>query len=106
MFAARGLGTFLSTYFMAYVGRYVIHTLRCNVFDHMLHLPGRFFDHHSSGHLVSRVTYHVEQVAGAATKGRREGVVDSGADIGAMDEPMAEDLSGADAAVAAHTAEA
>lgn len=67
MFASRGLGTFLSTYFMAYVGRYVIHTLRCNVFSHLLHLPGRFFDHHSSGHLVSRVTYHVEQVAGAAT---------------------------------------
>ena len=67
MFASRGLGTFLSTYFMAYVGRYVIHTLRCDVFAHLLHLPGRFFDHHSSGHLVSRVTYHVEQVAGAAT---------------------------------------
>lgn len=67
MFSARGLGTFLSTYFMAYVGRYVIHTLRCNVFAHLLHLPGRFFDQHSSGHLVSRVTYHVEQVAGAAT---------------------------------------
>ncbi|MFG6666709.1 lipid A export permease/ATP-binding protein MsbA [Halomonas sp. HNIBRBA4712] len=67
MFAARGVGTFLSTYYMAYVGRYVIHTLRCDVFDHMLHLPGRFFDQHSSGHLVSRVTYHVEQVAGAAT---------------------------------------
>ncbi|MDR5873965.1 lipid A export permease/ATP-binding protein MsbA [Halomonas sp. CUBES01] len=68
MFTARGIGTFLSTYFMAYVGRYVIHTLRCDVFAHMLHLPGKFFDHHSSGHLVSRVTYHVEQVAGAATK--------------------------------------
>ncbi|MGM0856074.1 MAG: lipid A export permease/ATP-binding protein MsbA [Pseudomonadota bacterium] len=68
MFSARGIGTFLSTYFMAYVGRYVIHTLRCDVFAHMLHLPGKFFDHHSSGHLVSRVTYHVEQVAGAATK--------------------------------------
>ncbi|MDN6179596.1 MAG: lipid A export permease/ATP-binding protein MsbA [Halomonas subglaciescola] len=68
MFAARGLGTFLSTYFMAYVGRSVVHTLRCDVFNHMLHLPGVFFDHHSSGHLVSRVTYHVEQVAGAATK--------------------------------------
>ncbi|WP_447553151.1 lipid A export permease/ATP-binding protein MsbA [Vreelandella sp. EE22] len=67
MFACRGVGTFLSTYYMAYVGRYVIHTLRCDVFDHMLHLPGRFFDQHSSGHLVSRVTYHVEQVAGAAT---------------------------------------
>ncbi|XKH61273.1 lipid A export permease/ATP-binding protein MsbA [Halomonas sediminis] len=68
MFAARGLGTFLGTYFMTSVARHVIHALRCNVFDHLLHLPGDFFDQHSSGHLVSRVTYHVEQVAGAATK--------------------------------------
>ena len=68
MFAARGLGTFLGTYFMSDVARNVVHALRCNVFDHMLHLPGRFFDAHSSGHLISRVTYHVEQVTGAATK--------------------------------------
>lgn len=67
MFAARGLGTFLGTYFMSNVARNVVHTLRCDVFNHMLHLPGRFFDAHSSGHLVSRVTYHVEQVTGAAT---------------------------------------
>ncbi|WP_163559074.1 lipid A export permease/ATP-binding protein MsbA [Halomonas sp. NO4] len=68
MFAARGLGTFLGTYFMSSVARNLVHVLRCNVFDHMLHLPGRFFDAHSSGHLLSRVTYHVEQVTGAATK--------------------------------------
>nr|WP_267963301.1 lipid A export permease/ATP-binding protein MsbA [Halomonas sp. MCCC 1A11062] len=67
MFAARGLGTFLGTYFMSNVARNVVHALRCNVFNHMLHLPGRFFDSHSSGHLISRVTYHVEQVTGAAT---------------------------------------
>ncbi|KAA0011398.1 lipid A export permease/ATP-binding protein MsbA [Billgrantia pellis] len=67
MFAARGLGTFLGTYFMSNVARNVVHSLRCNVFNHMLHLPGRFFDAHSSGHLISRVTYHVEQVTGAAT---------------------------------------
>nr|WP_267956348.1 lipid A export permease/ATP-binding protein MsbA [Halomonas sp. MCCC 1A17488] len=67
MFAVRGLGTFLGTYFMSNVARNVVHALRCNVFNHMLHLPGRFFDSHSSGHLISRVTYHVEQVTGAAT---------------------------------------
>lgn len=67
MFAARGVGTFLGTYFMSNVARNVVHALRCNVFNHMLHLPGRFFDTHSSGHLISRVTYHVEQVTGAAT---------------------------------------
>lgn len=68
MFAARGVGTFLGTYFMSNVARNVVHVLRCEVFNHMLHLSGRFFDSHSSGHLISRVTYHVEQVTGAATK--------------------------------------
>ncbi|WP_227367908.1 lipid A export permease/ATP-binding protein MsbA [Halomonas sp. M20] len=68
MFTARGVGTFLGTYFMSNVARNVVHSLRCEVFNHMLHLSGRFFDAHSSGHLVSRVTYHVEQVTGAATK--------------------------------------
>ncbi|GAA0633892.1 lipid A export permease/ATP-binding protein MsbA [Halomonas beimenensis] len=68
MFAARGLGTFLGTYFMSQVARNLVHALRCDVFNHMLHLPGRFFDAHSSGQLISRVTFHVEQVTGAATK--------------------------------------
>ncbi|MCW4151679.1 lipid A export permease/ATP-binding protein MsbA [Halomonas sp. 18H] len=68
MFAFRGMGTFLGTYFMTHVARNLVHALRCDVFNHMLHLPGQFFDTHSSGHLVSRVTYHVEQVTGAATK--------------------------------------
>ncbi|GED22211.1 lipid A export ATP-binding/permease protein MsbA [Halomonas halmophila] len=68
MFAFRGLGTFLGTYYMTNVARNLVHALRCDVFNHMLHLPGRFFDAHSSGHLISRVTYHVEQVTGAATK--------------------------------------
>ncbi|WP_417330681.1 lipid A export permease/ATP-binding protein MsbA [Halomonas cupida] len=68
MFAARGLGTFLGSYFMSNVARNLVHALRCDVFNHMLHLPGRYFDNHSSGHLVSRVTYHVEQVTGAGTK--------------------------------------
>ena len=67
MFALRGVGTFLGTFYMSNVARNVVHSLRCGVFNHMLHLPGRFFDSHSSGHLISRVTYHVEQVTGAAT---------------------------------------
>jgi small subunit ribosomal protein S2 len=34
------------------------------------------------------VRLYCEAIAQAATKGRREGVIDSGADIGAMDEPL------------------
>jgi small subunit ribosomal protein S2 len=52
------------------------------------------------------IRLYCDAVASAATKGRREGIADSGADIGAMDEPAAEVLSEPEAAVAAHTAEA
>lgn len=68
IFVARGFGTFLGSYGMEYVARNVVHRLRVSVFDQMLHLPGRFYDENSGGHLISRVTYHVEQVTGAATK--------------------------------------
>jgi small subunit ribosomal protein S2 len=39
------------------------------------------------------VRLYCEAVAQAATKGHREGVVDSGFDIGSMDEPMAEEAT-------------
>ncbi len=39
------------------------------------------------------VRLYCEAIAQAATKGRREGVIDSGADIGAMDEPLPEEAA-------------
>jgi small subunit ribosomal protein S2 len=51
------------------------------------------------------IRLYCEAVAAAATKGRREGVVDSGADIGAMDEPLAEEAIEAPVAEAAPVAE-
>ena len=47
------------------------------------------------------IRLYCEAVAQAATKGRREGVIDSGIDIGALDEPQAEEV-----AIAAHAEEA
>jgi len=40
------------------------------------------------------IRLYCETVAAAATKGRREGVVDSGVDVGALDNPVEEDLEG------------
>ncbi|WP_114416628.1 lipid A export permease/ATP-binding protein MsbA [Marinospirillum perlucidum] len=68
IFALRGIGTFLGTYFMAHVGRQLVHYLRLDLFNRFLVLPAAFYDQHSSGHLVSRLTYNVEQVTGAATR--------------------------------------
>lgn len=68
IFTIRGLGTFLGTYFMTYVARQLIHHLRLDLFKKFLVLPASFYDHTSSGQLVSRLTFNVEQVTGAATK--------------------------------------
>lgn len=67
VFALRGLGTFMGQYFINYVGRQVVNALRTQVFDRLLRLPSRFFDDHSAGHLVSKLTFNVEQVADATT---------------------------------------
>lgn len=63
----RGIGSFLGSYFIALVSNNVVHTLRCQLFDRYTELPISFFDDNSSGHLISRITYNVQQVTGAAT---------------------------------------
>ncbi|MEP1216221.1 MAG: lipid A export permease/ATP-binding protein MsbA [Marinobacter sp.] len=67
VFAFRGVGTFMSQYFISYVGRQVINALRKQVFDRLLNLPSRYFDENASGRLVSKLTFNVEQVAEATT---------------------------------------
>ena len=68
IFLFRGVGTFLGKYFIARVGRGVVHRLRTALFDHMLILPTNYYDGESTGRLISRVIFDVDQVAGAATK--------------------------------------
>ena len=67
VFAFRGAGTFLSQYFIGYVGRQVINALRNDVFNRLMTLPSRYFDDHAAGRLVSKLTFNVEQVAEATT---------------------------------------
>jgi subfamily B ATP-binding cassette protein MsbA len=63
VFLVRGIASFVSTYFMAGVGRQVIKRLRREVFDHFLRLPTAYYDRNSSGVLLSKLTYNIEQVA-------------------------------------------
>jgi len=64
----RGIGTFLGKYFTAIVGREVVHALRTELFGRMLRLPSRYYDGESTGRLISRVIFDVEQVNGASTR--------------------------------------
>lgn len=65
---ARGLGSFTGGYAMAAMANRVIHALRCQVSDRLIRLPAAYFDRNTAGRLVSKVTYDVAQVAGAASE--------------------------------------
>lgn len=66
IFLVRGVGGFLGNYCFSDAARNVIHTLRIEMFSKLLQLPKSRFDSQTSGHLISKFTYDVEQVSGAA----------------------------------------
>ncbi len=68
IFAVRIIGTFLSEYGMAMIARNVIRDLRARVFNKIIVLPTRYFDATSSGTILSKMVYDIEQLA-AATSG-------------------------------------
>ncbi|WP_220804120.1 lipid A export permease/ATP-binding protein MsbA [Pseudomonas sp. NCCP-436] len=63
----QGVGSFLGNYFLAKVSLGLVQDLRIALFNNLLTLPNRYFDNHNSGHLISRITYNVTMVTGAAT---------------------------------------
>ena len=65
---ARGLGTFMGNYFSAYVARNIVHQMRVVMFDKLLIIPLDYFHNNSSGHILSKISYNVEQVTNAATE--------------------------------------
>lgn len=63
----QGVGSFLGNYYLAKVSMGLVQDLRIALFNNLLTLPNRYFDSHNSGHLISRITYNVTMVTGAAT---------------------------------------
>lgn len=63
----QGVGSFLGNYFLARVSMGLVQDLRVALFNNLLTLPNRYFDNNNSGHLISRITYNVTMVTGAAT---------------------------------------
>ncbi|MEC7611099.1 MAG: lipid A export permease/ATP-binding protein MsbA [Pseudomonadota bacterium] len=63
----RALGFFAGSYFMNKVARSVVHVLRTQLFDVLVRAPKAHIDRYSTGELLSKVTFNVEQVSGAAS---------------------------------------
>ena len=68
IFIFRGIGSFMATYGMAYVGRSIIRDIRRDMFDKILQRSSSQFDESVTGKLVSKITFDAEQVAEAATR--------------------------------------
>ena len=63
----RALGFFVGNYYMNVVARSVVHNLRVQLFEVMMTAPRRYYDDNAGGQLLSKITFNVEQVSGAAS---------------------------------------
>ncbi|WP_143869713.1 lipid A export permease/ATP-binding protein MsbA [Catenovulum sediminis] len=68
VFLARGFANFLSTYSLSWVGTHVVASLRQDVFNHLMRVPVAFHDQNSTGDLIAKITYDIEQVQEASSK--------------------------------------
>ncbi len=68
IFLVRVIGAFASGYGMSVIGRNVIRELRKEMFSRLLSLPKAFYDKATTGELMSKFAYDVEQVANSTTK--------------------------------------
>ncbi len=63
----RGVGALVGNYYIKYIGSRVVYDLRQLMFRQMMHLPTAYILSHSSGNLISRITYSVSQITTAVT---------------------------------------
>ncbi len=67
IFFVRGVASFVGTYAIYWVGNKLVMDLRNAMFGKILTLPTRYFDDHATGSMISKLTFDVTQVTGAAT---------------------------------------
>lgn len=65
IFAVRGAGSFLGTYYNAYVSSYITRSVKIQLFNHMTTLPSAFFDQSKQGALIHRINAGVSMIQGA-----------------------------------------
>ncbi len=68
LFSVRGVMNFISNIAFEWVSGKVVLDLRVGMIERILTLPNAYFDANSTGNIISKVTYNVEQVTTAATQ--------------------------------------
>ncbi len=75
---ARGFGEIAGEILLSRISFTVVHNIRTQLFEQLLHLPSEYFDASTQGHLVSRITYNVAQLRNTATDALQTIVQDGG----------------------------
>ena len=68
VFLVRGVASFFSNYMIATASRGVIMYLRQDLFAHLQCLTARYYDHTTTGQVLSVLLYGVDQVANASAE--------------------------------------
>ena len=68
IYLVRAVAAFISTYGVSWIGRNIILELRREMFNNMLQFPNAYYDKATTGEMIAKFTFDVEQVANAATK--------------------------------------
>ena len=68
MFFLRGVFHFISSYCLNWAGTHIVKDLRQQLFRQMIALPVSYHDKHSTGELISKITYDAEQIKQASSK--------------------------------------
>jgi len=67
LFLVRGVASYASDYAIGWVANKVVMDLRNAMFNRLVRLPTHYYETHTSGSLISKFTFDVLQVTGAAT---------------------------------------
>jgi subfamily B ATP-binding cassette protein MsbA len=84
LFLVRGVASFVADYCSNWVAQKVVVDLRKHMFATLVRLPTAFYDANTTGNLISKFTYNVQQVTGAATSAMTVLVKDSLAVLGLL----------------------
>ena len=84
LFLVRGVASFVSGYMIQWVAQKLVADLRNAMFGALVRLPTAHYDAATTGAIVSKFTYNVTQVTGAATNAVNVIVKDSLAVIGLL----------------------
>jgi len=66
-YLAKGVGSYVQTYAMSFIGQDIVRKVRDRLLNHILHLDLAFFHHHHSGDLLSRVTNDINRIQAAVS---------------------------------------